>query len=73
MPRFFVDPDISKARTIATDFYTDPACFDEAREKIFAASWQFIGDDGLVKTPGQCYPFTMLDDYLNEPLLLTRE
>ena len=72
MPRFFVDPDISKAKTLATDFYTDPVCFEESRDKIFSPSWQFIGDDGLVKSPGQCFPFTLLEDYLNEPLLLTR-
>jgi choline monooxygenase len=73
MPRFFVDPEIARAKTIATDIYTDPAVFEEAREKIFAASWQFIGDAGLVKEPGQCHPFLMMDEYLNEPLVLSRD
>jgi choline monooxygenase len=73
MSKFFVDANIARAKTLATDFYTDSSCFEEAKEKIFAASWQFIGDTGLVKEPGQCYPFTLLEDYLNEPLLLTRD
>ncbi|HYC29921.1 MAG TPA: Rieske 2Fe-2S domain-containing protein, partial [Chitinophagaceae bacterium] len=73
MPRFFVDPDIAKARTLDTDFYTDPANFEDAKERIFAQSWQFVGDSGAVKDAGQCYPFTLLEEYINEPLLLTRD
>ncbi len=72
-PRFFVDPEIAKARTLATEFYTDPACFEEAKERIFAASWQLVGDASAVKDAGQCYPFTLLEEYINEPLLLTRD
>jgi choline monooxygenase len=71
MSRFFVDPDISRAKTLHTDFYNDPAVFELAKEKLFSPSWQFIGDAGLVNEPGRCYPFTLLDNYLNEPLLLT--
>lgn len=73
MSKFFVDPQIARAKTIDTDFYIDPSCFEEAKEKIFAASWQFIGDTSLVQEPGQCYPFTLLEDYMKEPLLLTRD
>jgi choline monooxygenase len=43
------------------------------KEKIFAASWQFIGDTDLVKEKGSCHPFTLLSEYLNEPLLLTKD
>ena len=71
--RFSVDPEIAKAKTLSTDFYTDPAVFEEAKEKIFASSWQFAGDAGLISEPGQCHPFTLLEEYLNEPLLLTRD
>jgi choline monooxygenase len=73
MPRFFVDPEIAKARTLSTDFYNSPSNFEEAKEKIFASSWQFVCDAGVVKDPGQCYPFTLLEEYINEPLLLTRD
>ncbi|HYF31507.1 MAG TPA: SRPBCC family protein [Chitinophagaceae bacterium] len=73
MSRFFVDPEIARAKTLSTDFYTDPACFEHSKERIFSPSWQFIGDNGVISTPGQCYPFTLLEDYISEPLLLTRD
>ncbi|NML23437.1 aromatic ring-hydroxylating dioxygenase subunit alpha [Pseudoflavitalea sp. G-6-1-2] len=72
MQRFYVDPDISVAKTLHTDFYTDTAMYQLAKEKIFAPSFQFIGDQQQVPEAGSCYPFTYLDGYFNEPLLLTR-
>jgi choline monooxygenase len=72
MSGFFVDPDISKAKTINADFYTSTEVFQHCREKIFAPSWQFIGNDELVKDNGEVYPFTLLPGYLDEPLLLTK-
>jgi choline monooxygenase len=60
MSQFFVDPDISKAKTIHTSVYTSPEVFEETKEKIFASCWQFIGTSDLVKDVGSCYPFTLL-------------
>jgi choline monooxygenase len=71
--RFQIDPDISHATTLDTDFYTDPSVYEEGKEKIFSKSWQFIGDQDLVSKPGKCYPFTMLENYLDEPLLLVKD
>jgi len=71
MNQFRVDPNIAKAKTIHTDFYTSPEVFEACKEKIFGAAWQFIGSDDLVKEPGDAYPFTLLPNYLDEPLLLT--
>ena len=71
--RFLIDPDIAKAKTLSTDFYIDPAYFNLAKEKIFAPCWQFIGSSDLVKEKGDCFPFTMLEHYLDEPLVLTRD
>ncbi|TMI85092.1 MAG: Rieske 2Fe-2S domain-containing protein [Bacteroidetes bacterium] len=73
MPKFFVDPDIAKAQTIDTSVYTSPEVFAEMKERIFSCSWQFIGDTDLVKENGSCYPFILLESYLNEPLLLTND
>jgi choline monooxygenase len=73
MPSFFVDKNIAAAKTIDTDFYTQQKFYDEAKEKIFAPSWQFIGDAGKIKDPGDSYPFTLLNSYINEPLLLTKD
>src|SRR6185503_5938331 len=73
MRRFIVDPDIARAKTIDADFYTDNKVFEQCRDKIFGQSWQFIGSNELAKEPGDVYPFTLLPDYLDEPLLLTKD
>jgi choline monooxygenase len=73
MSKFEVNPDISKAKTIAADFYLNPRYFEEAKEKIFAKSWQFVGDTDHVKEPGWVTPVNLLEHYLNEPLLLARD
>jgi choline monooxygenase len=70
---FQIDPDISKAKTIATDFYTNPQHFHDSREKIFTPSWHFAGDTGKLIEPDSAYPFTLLENYLDEPLLITRD
>lgn len=66
---FDVDPDIRKAKTLASDFYTDEHYFELSKEKIFARTWQFLGKadefDGLK-------PATILPDFLNEPVLLVK-
>src|SRR5437762_2389090 len=73
MPEFFVHPDIAKAKTIDTNYYLSKAYYEDSKEKIFAPLWQFIGDKDKVKDAGSAYPFTLLENYLNEPLLLTRD
>lgn len=73
MPQFFVHPNIAKAKTIDTTYYLSEECFEASKEKIFAPSWQFIGDSDKVKEAGTVYPFTLLENYLNEPLILSRD
>ena len=68
-----INPDITKAETLPTDFYTSKEYFEQAKARIFTRSWQFAADAGEVKTPGQTFPFTLLPGYLDEPLLLTRD
>ncbi len=70
---FSVDPDITVASTIASSFYLDPAVFALARERIFARSWQWIGDLADVTAPGSLSPRTMLAGHLDEPVLLARD
>jgi len=72
MSYFFVERNIAKAKTLTKDFYTNPKFFEEAKEKIFYKTWQFIGDTSLLKEAGDCYPFTLLEGYLDQPLLLTK-
>lgn len=71
--RFIIDPNIAKAKTLPTDFYTLPAYFSESREKIFARSWQFAGHTSSLGDQFNCQPFTLLPGFLDEPLMLTRD
>jgi choline monooxygenase len=73
MSNLNVDPDIAKAKTIATDVYLKAEFFELAKEKIFARSWQFIGDTDQVKENGWVTPVNLLENYINEPLLLSRD
>ncbi len=68
-----IHPDITKAETLPTEFYSGRESFEESKEKIFAKSWQFAASLEEVKIPGQTFPFTLLQGYLDEPLLLTRD
>ena len=62
---FQIDPDIRKAKTLPSDFYTDERFFALSKEKIFARTWQFAGRvaDLATLTPV---------DLFGEPLLLVR-
>ena len=66
---FAIDPDIRKAKTLTSDFYTDPAYFELSKEKIFVHSWQFLGHassfSGLM-------PTTILPGFIDEPVLLVK-
>ncbi len=73
MPKFFVNPDIALAHTISTEVYKSQPFFEMAKKKIFAPSWQFIGHRQMLDNIGSCHPFTLLENYINEPLLLTRD
>ena len=68
-----IHPDITKAETLPTDFYTGKGYFEQSKDKIFARSWQFAASMEEVKVPGQTFPFTLLPGYLDEPLLLNRD
>ncbi len=64
-----VDPDIRKAKTLASDFYTDPEYFDLSKEKIFVKSWQFLGHAGEFTG---LYPTTILKGSIDEPVLVVK-
>lgn len=68
MPIFEINPDIRRAETLSSKFYTDERYFDESKEKIFARSWQLIGRANEIEN---LRPRTILEDFLNEPVLLT--
>jgi phenylpropionate dioxygenase-like ring-hydroxylating dioxygenase large terminal subunit len=70
---FSIDPEIRRAETLPGAFYSDPALFERQRERIFARSWQMVGDTDAVKVPGQVHPTVLCDGLLEEPILLVRD
>jgi choline monooxygenase len=68
-----IHEDIRKAHTPPSRFYTDPEALDLTKEKVFARSWQWVGDVDMVKVPGQVHPFTLLEGCLDEPCVFTRD
>lgn len=73
MQHLDVNPDIALAQTIHTDFYLQPEYFRLAKEKIFAQSWHLIGDTDWVKDPGWITPVTLLENFMDEPVILSRD
>ena len=73
MATFEVHPDIAEAKTISTDFYLDPKYFKDSKEKIFSHTWHFAGNTDQVKETGWATPVQLLEDFLNEPLLLSKD
>ena len=69
MSLFEIDPDIRKARTLASEFYTDSAYFEISKEKIFARTWQFLGTSDEFES---LKPATILPGFLDEPVLLVK-
>ena len=69
MSIFEIDPDIRKAKTLSSDFYTDAAYFELSKEKIFARTWQFLGKADEFET---LKPATILHGFLDEPVLLVK-
>jgi choline monooxygenase len=64
-------PDIRKAKTLHKAFYLDETLFERSKEKIFAPSWQFIGDAAMLDAGNNVHPFTLFDGFMSEPLMLT--
>ena len=70
--RFQISNQIESADTLSSDFYTDDHIFESSKETIFSNSWQLITDTKSLQNNNQ-YPFTLLDGFLNEPLVLTQK
>ena len=70
MSIFEILSDIRSAQTLSSEFYTDEVYFEESKRKIFARSWQLVGSEPGVNN---VTPKTLLEDFLDEPILLTRD
>ena len=63
-----IDSDISRAWSVPSPYYTNPAVFAEERDKIFARTWQVVGHADQLAKPGDFFT----TELLGEPLLLVR-
>ena len=68
-----VDADIAIAQTLPVDFYLREDYYQQSKELIFARTWQFAGDQDQVKDPGWVTPVNLLEQFINEPLILTKD
>ena len=70
---FYIHPNIAKAETLPASFYKDSSIFENMKHRVFFKSWQWIGDKNLVTKKHYTHPFVLLDGYLTEPMLLTKD
>ena len=66
-----IDPDITRARTLPAEVYSDPAWFDRQCRWLFPRTWQVRPPAEGPPGPGAIRPWTLLPGALDEPLLLT--
>jgi len=71
--RYRVAADLASASTLDPAYYRDPGAWMIARERVFARSWQWIGDLDTVRERSSLSPRTLLPGFLDEPLLLARD
>lgn len=70
---YSINSDITQAETLPSSFYRSQEVFDDLIDRVFAKTWQFIGDKSVVALPQQVKPISFLEFGLEEPLLLTNE
>lgn len=72
-PKISINTDISKAETLPAEFYRDPQVFEELKERVFYKSWQMVGDKRSIPFAKDVHPFVLLDGFLTEPLVLSKD
>ncbi len=70
---FSVDSDITQAKTLSTDFYLKEEFLQQSKERIFSNCWQFIGDTDQVKDKGWVTPVNLLEDFMDEPIMISKD
>jgi len=65
--------DITIAQTLPPEFYTDEIIFQKIRKNIFERSWQLVTDTDNIKVSEDIFPFTFIENFIEEPLLFTRD
>ncbi len=70
MSIFEIDSNIREAKTLSAEFYVDERHFEDSKRKVFEKTWQVVGIAAGVEN---LRPFKLLEDFLDEPLLLSRD
>ncbi len=73
IPKFHIDPDIAKAETLPASFYRDHSVFEALKNTVFYGSWQWVGHQALLESQRNVHPFVLLNGFLTEPMVLTKE
>lgn len=68
-----IDRDIRIASTPPGSFYNSTESYIFVQDKIFARTWQFIGDKNSFSQQNYLYPVWLLNGCLNEPLLVSSD
>lgn len=69
-----VTENIAQSATLPADFYFNKNTWEQMKEDIFAKSWLYIGDEeALFNVAVNTHPFYLLEKYIEEPLVLTKE
>lgn len=73
MAQYEIDPNISVARTLPGSFYSDAEVHERLKDTAFTRSWQWFAVREAAPKAGSIYPFTLLENWLDEPLVLSRD
>jgi len=71
--RFHIHADITKAETLPASFYRNPEIFEALKQTVFYKTWQWVGDTNQVGEGHNSHPFVLLDGFMTEPMLLTKD
>jgi choline monooxygenase len=66
---FVFEPNLARATTIPSRWYTDPAMLALEQERIFCRTWQLVGRLEQLRNPGDFFTCTVNE----EPLVITRD
>jgi choline monooxygenase len=71
--KYHIDQNIKKSKTLPAEFYRDEATFEKIKEQVFYRSWQWIGHKRLFQKNQTAFPLILLDGFLTEPMVLTKD
>lgn len=72
MISYFVDKDISKAKTIHKSVYTDKAAFEKFRNLIFPRTWQYLCSEDEVTNDKNLFPCEFIEGFIEEPMVVIK-